>query len=311
MYFRYTKSKKMNAIKSVFNIKDLENLSGIKAHTIRIWEKRYHVLKPMRTDTNIRNYDIENLQKLLNICLLLKHGYKISKIGTLSSPEIAKLVNAIASKKNVNNHALNAFKMAMMNFDQELFFKNYNDLLKDKSFPEIFHEVFVPLLEDLGMLWQTSTISPAHEHFISYLIKQKILVNTEMLQNIEKKKSDRLFILFLPPDEIHELGLLYLNYEILLRGYKTIYLGPSLPTAALLEIKKNFKKVTFVSYATVEPSPREINQFVTNLSSSLLNDSDTNLWLFGRMTKHIEQQYLSKDITLFNSIIGVTKELFS
>src|SRR4051812_9559877 len=129
----------MNNVKSIFSIKDLENLSGIKAHTIRIWEKRYNILEPMRTDTNIRFYDLSNLQKLLNITLLHKHGYKISKISKFPAEKIPALVNEIISKNSVQLHAVNAFKMAMMNFDQALFFNTYNNLLSEKPFHEVFY----------------------------------------------------------------------------------------------------------------------------------------------------------------------------
>ena len=119
----------MNNIKSVFSIKDLENLSGIKAHTIRIWEKRYAILQPMRTDTNIRLYDLASLQKLLNITLLHDYGYKISKIATYPQEKIPSLVREIISSKTAKSHAISEFKMAMMNFDQELFFNTYNWLI--------------------------------------------------------------------------------------------------------------------------------------------------------------------------------------
>ena len=214
----------MNIVKNTFSIKDLENLSGIKAHTIRIWEKRYNILEPMRTETNIRLYDLENLQKLLNITLLHNHGYKISKISKFPKDKIPALVNEIVTEKSAKSHALSSFKMAMMNFDQTLFFKTYNELLSEKSFREIFYEVFIPLIQEIGLLWQTDTITPAHEHFISYLIKQKVLINTEELQIKEPTKNDKVFVLYLPLNEIHELGLMYLNYEILLKGYQTIYL---------------------------------------------------------------------------------------
>ena len=176
----------MNSVKNVFSIKDLENLSGIKAHTIRIWEKRYNILQPMRTDTNIRFYDLAGLQKLLNITLLHNHGYKISKISTYAPEKIPALVRDIVTNKSVKHHAISAFKMAMMNFDQSLFFKTYDDLLSEKTFREIFHEVIIPLMGEIGLLWQTDTISPAHEHFLSYLIKQKVLLHTEKEQTKTK-----------------------------------------------------------------------------------------------------------------------------
>src|SRR5690606_3928662 len=138
-----------------------ENLSGVKAHTIRIWEKRYGILAPMRSQTNIRHYDIAALQKLLNITLLHNHGYKISKISKLPEQRIPEMVNEIISQKSVGLHALNAFKVAMMNFDQAKFFTTYDQLLSEKTFPEIFYEVILPLMDQIGLLWQTSTISPA------------------------------------------------------------------------------------------------------------------------------------------------------
>ena len=173
----------MNNIKNQFSIKDLENLTGIKAHTIRIWEKRYNLLQPKRTDTNIRFYDLESFQKLLNISYLNSNGYKISKIATLNKEEISSLVREIAAENNIESHAINAFKLSMLNFDQTLFYKTYDSLLNDKDFGEIFYDIFIPLLTEIGLLWQTDTITPAHEHFLTSLIRQKILINTEKAQS--------------------------------------------------------------------------------------------------------------------------------
>ena len=307
MFNKFT--KKMNNVKNVFSIKDLENLSGIKAHTIRIWEKRYNVLEPMRSDTNIRSYDIKNLQKLLNIVLLHNYGYKISKIGSLTQEQINKLANDIISEKSAKNHAISTFKMAMMNFDQSLFFKTYNQLLSEKSFREVFYTVFVPLMQELGFLWQTETISPAHEHFITYLIKQKLLINTEKVQIIEPTRTDKVFVLFLPLNEIHELGLMYLNYEILLKGYQTIYLGESIPTESLLDLKKSFEKITFVSYITVEPNQEEIDSYISDMNLKLIENSEHELILLGRMTQYISSKNITKNIRIFNSIEELSNTL--
>ena len=291
----------MNNIKSVFSIKDLENLSGIKAHTIRIWEKRYNVLEPMRTETNIRMYDLENLQKLLNITLLHNHGYKISKISKLSEDRIPQLVNEIISEKSAKHHAISSFKLAMMNFDQALFFNTYNKLLSEKSFRDVFYEVLIPLIQELGLLWQTNTISPAHEHFITYLIKQKVLTNTEIVQSQEPTRDDRVFVLYLPDNEVHELGLMYLNYEILSHGYKTIYLGESVPIESLKDLKKHFDNIVYICYTTVEPTKSEINAYVKELQSEIMVDS-SKLWLIGRMIEHVDSKLISEKITTFNSI---------
>ncbi len=301
--------KKMNNVKSIFSIKDLENLSGIKAHTIRIWEKRYGVLEPMRTDTNIRLYDLASLQKLLNITLLHNHGYKISKISQFPPEKIPQIVKDIISDKSVKSHAINAFKMAMMNFDQTLFFKTYDSLLSEKVFREIFYDVFIPLMEELGLLWQTDTIGPAHEHFISYLIKQKLLMNTEKLQIQEPTKEDKIFVLYLPPNEIHELGLMYLNYELLFHGYKTIYLGESVPTSSLKDVYRYFENITFVSYLTVEPNKDCINEYIESIKKELLIDDNTKMWLIGKMTEEIDRDLLDDKISLYQSIKEMTYDM--
>ena len=292
----------MNNVKNVFSIKDLENLSGIKAHTIRIWEKRYNILEPMRTDTNIRFYDLGSLQKLLNITLLHNHGYKISKISTYAPEKIPDLVRDIVTTKSVKHHAISAFKMAMMNFDQTLFFKTYDELLSEKSFREIFYDVVIPLMNEIGLLWQTDTISPAHEHFLSYLIKQKLLIHTEKEQIKAPTNESRVFVLYLPMNEIHELGLMYLNYEILSQGYKTIYLGESIPMESLLAVKKYFNNVTFVSYLTVEPDKDAVNEYVELLNKEILNDDDTELWLIGRMVGFLETKNITEKTNVFHSI---------
>jgi DNA-binding transcriptional MerR regulator len=291
----------INNVKNVFSIKDLENLSGIKAHTIRIWEKRYDILQPMRTETNIRLYDLASLQKLLNITLLHDYGYKISKIATYPQDKIPSLVREIISSKTAKSHAISELKMAMMNFDQELFFDTYNWLIVEKSFKEIFHQVFIPLMNELGLLWQSDTITPAHEHFISYLIKQKLLINTEKLQVVKPTKTDKVFILSLPMNEIHELGLMYLNYEVLLQGYKTIYLGESMPIENLKDLKKHFDSTVYVSYLTVQPERDQLDGYIQKMSDELV-DETTELWYIGRMVEFIKKEELSDRVTLFSSI---------
>ena len=298
----------MNNIKSVFSIKDLENLSGIKAHTIRIWEKRYDVLKPMRTDTNIRLYDTDNLQKLLNITLLHNYGYKISTISKYSDEKIPELVREIINKKSVKHHAISEFKMAMMNFDQVQFTQTYDKLLSEKSFTDVFYEVFIPLMTELGLLWQSDTISPAHEHFITYLIKQKIIANTEKIQYLEPTKTNKVFVLYLPDNEIHELGLLYLNYEIISNGYKSIYLGESVPIDSLNVVCKNFDNITFIAYTTVKPEPDEINEYVTQIKNEVLKD-DSEIWFIGRMIENISSNKLSNNVRKFETISSLVNEL--
>lgn len=298
----------MNNVKNVFSIKDLENLSGIKAHTIRIWEKRYNVLEPMRTDTNIRLYDLASLQKLLNITLLHDFGYKISKISKYPPETIPALVREIVTNKTAKSHAISEFKIAMMNFDQELFFNTYDWLTKEKSFQEIFYDVFLPLMNEIGMLWQTDTITPSHEHFITFLIKQKLLIQTEQLQIRKPTKTDKVFVLSLPMNEIHELGLMYLNYEILTKGYKTIYLGESVPIDSLKYLKNHFESIVFVSYLTVQPDKDNVNEYITEMKQVLESDT-TSLWFIGRMVAHIDPAIVDKKMQVFQSIEALVSSI--
>ena len=298
----------MNNVKNIFSIKDLENLSGIKAHTIRIWEKRYNVLEPTRTDTNIRLYDLASLQKLLNITLLHNHGYKISKISKYPPEKIPALVREIISDKSAKSHAISAFKMAMINFDHSLFFSTYNTLLSEKSFREVFYEVFIPLMTEMGLLWQSDTITPAHEHFISYLIKQKLLINTEKVQILEPSRTDKVFVLYLPMNEIHELGLMYLNYEVLSHGYKTIYLGESVPTESLSDLNKYFDSIVFVAYITVQPDKEHVNDYIKEIQETVLKE-DSELWLIGRMIDEIKPSSYNDATRVFKSISDLVEEL--
>lgn len=298
----------MNNIKSTFSIKDLENLSGIKAHTIRIWEKRYNILEPIRTDTNIRMYDLSNLQKLLNITLLNDYGYKISKIAKLTPDKIPTLVQSIVQEKNAKNHAISAFKISMMNFDQELFKNTYEWLISEKSFRQIFYEVFIPLMEELGYLWQTDTISPSHEHFISCLIQQKLLLNIEKLQYQETSKSDKVFVLSLPVNEIHELGLMYTNYEVLSSGYKSIYLGESVPIDSLKDLKNHFDNITFISYFTIQPEADDVDEYVKKMVLEL-GDDTTNFWFLGRMASNISIESFNQNVKVFSSIEDLVKNI--
>lgn len=292
----------MNNVKKLFSIRDMENLSGIKAHTIRIWEKRYNLFTPERTNTNIRTYNLKNLQKLLNITLLYHNGYKISKIAKLPESEIPVIVRGIVAKNSEKSHAINAFKLSMINFDQTLFFNTYNSLLSERSFREIFNEVFMPLLNELGLLWQTDTISPSHEHFITNLIKQKIYINTEKLQIIEPTRKDKVFVLFLPENEIHELGLLFLNYEIVLKGYKSVYLGQTMPIESLIDLLKYYDNLHFVSYFTVSPTKDEISKYIEEFNKTLNVSGASRLWILGHQAQYLSPEKLPHTVKTFNSI---------
>lgn len=293
----------MKRIKSTFSIKNLENITGIKAHTLRIWEKRYNLLQPERTDTNIRRYSLESLKKLLNITLLYNQGFKISKIAQLDENEIPILVRDIALKSSSEQVSINALKLAMVNFDTVMFDITFDELIKQHDFGFIFINIFMPLMRELGILWQTGAISPSHEHFITNLVKQKIHSQTELLQRTQTAQQyDKIFVLYLPENEIHELGILFLNYHILSKGYKTIFLGQSLPTESLETLFTFSTELNFVTYLTVEPNKNEIMDYLTDFHKRILSDTNSKLLIFGPMQVEIDLGKMPEKIELFRSI---------
>ena len=297
----------MDNIKKNFSIRDLENISGIKAHTIRIWEKRYNLLSPERSKTNIRYYSHQNLQKLLNIVLLNNNNYKISKISKMSDELINITARDLALNTTINDDAINSLKLSMFKFDKISFNTTYNKLLDKKNFREIFKEVFIPFLEHLGLLWQTETILPVHEHFISNLITQKIQINTDVL-NYTKILSDNVFILFLPVNEIHELGLLYLNYELVLRGHRTIYLGQILPLNNLNIFFDIHDKITFVTSMTVRPYDDDIVEYF-NTMDNIISLSSHSLIAIGKKVMQFSSNNFKSKISLYPSISELLKEI--
>lgn len=301
--------KKVNNIKNTFSIKDLENLTGIKAHTIRIWEKRYNLLQPKRTDTNIRYYDLSDFQKLLNVSYLNNNGYKISKIATIDDTKIPLLVKEVVENNNIENHAINSLKLAMLNFDQGLFYKTYKALKEEKTFEDIFYNIFIPLLEHIGLLWQTDTITPAHEHFISSLIRQKILINTELIQSEQVNTSTTTFVLYLPENEIHELGLMFVNYQLIKSGFHSIFLGQSVPTSNLKDLQIYYDDIVFISYFTIKPSAEDFRKYLEDFEALLLRNHNSKLWILGRILENIDINNLPKQVKSFKSIKSLLSNL--
>lgn len=289
------------SVKTQFSIKDLENLSGVKAHTIRIWEKRYKLLEPDRTDTNIRQYDMSNMKKLLNVTFLYKEGYKISKIAKLEAAEIAGLVEELGSSSS-ESFALQSFKTAMFEFDHALFRSTYNDLLKKRSMNDIFYDVFLPLLNDIGTLWQTGTIDPIHERFISELIKQKIILHIHEIREKQTAYQPPKFALYLPYEEIHEIGLLFANYLILSQGFHTIYLGNNIPVESLKHILKHYNEITFLSYFTVKPDHQSVRGYVAQYQKEIGDLKAYPLWLMGSKIQKIDPRSLPAEVKIIFSL---------
>ena len=219
-----------------YSIKELEQLSGIKAHTIRIWEKRHKIIEPSRTATNIRYYSDLDLKKIINVSLLNTYGIKISKIADMSLDDVNKKVLEISELQNDKGVHIDQMVIAMIDMEEELFEKILNNLILRFGFEKTITEIIYPFLEKIGILWQTQNITPAHEHFISNLIRQKIIVAIDGLP-IPPKDSKKI-LLFLPEGEMHELGLLFYHFLIRKSGYRTYYLGQNVPHEDLISVYK-------------------------------------------------------------------------
>ncbi len=296
----------MNKIKTQFTINDLENITGVKAHTIRIWEKRYNILTPVRSSRDIRNYNLQSLQKLLNVQFLNSQGVKISKIALLSEKEITTKVNLLIDAKYIQEAFIKDLKIAMYNFDSSLFEKIFLSCVHNNSFASVFKEVFIPFLEFLGYMWQCDAITPAHEHFITNLLYQKIQGAIEKLP-LKKPKNKELFVLFLPEEEMHEIGLLYLNYELARQGYRTIYLGRCIPLNSLHALTEQFSKIHFVAYVTLLMEQQQLKKYALQISNMLSKTSH----IFSFIGKGIQQQSIrqNKQISYYISSTDFLKEI--
>ena len=211
-----------------YSIRDLERLSGIKARTIRIWEKRYGLLNPTRTDTNIRHYSDDDLKRILNVSILNRHGIKISHIASMDEREMADKVLIISRDTSDYDSLIENLVIYMVDMDQEKFEKLLSRSIMQIGFEDSILKIIYPFLEKIGILWQTGAINPAQEHFISHLVRQKIIVGIDSVIPA-KHPAPKHFLLFLPEGELHELGLLFYNYLIQKRGHKVTYLGQWVP----------------------------------------------------------------------------------
>jgi DNA-binding transcriptional MerR regulator len=255
---------------SAFTIKDLENLSGIKAHTIRMWEQRYNFLKPQRSCTNIRYYTNEQLKTILNIALLNKYGYKISHIDRMQPDEICTRILELREAEAAQERIVNELLQDMVDLCTDAFESTLNKYIAANGMERTVKEIIFPFLEKIGILWQTGHILPAQEHFVSNLIRQKLIVAIDGLSyHPEGKKC----MLYLPPGEYHELGLLFLTYIVKSRGGRIIYLGANVPIDDVASVSKSLKPdLAFIHLTSTSPQfnfPKLLRQIEQNMPDLL------------------------------------------
>lgn len=278
-----------------YSINDLEKITGVKAHTIRIWEKRYEIVHPKRTDTNIRLYCDEDLKRLMNISVLLKHGYKISKLAKLDQSEISNRIKEISFLNN-NGHTcqIDNLVISMIELDENKFDKTLSSLIIKEGFENTMFDVIYPLFDKIGILWQTGTINPAQEHFISNLLKQKIYAAIDGVAP-EFHENSKKFVLFLPEWEMHELGLLFYNYMLRTRGHKVIYLGQNVPYVDVQQVYDLHKPdYLFTSFAFAIDEDK-FKEYLGRLSKDF---GDIKIFITGLQVSNLQYQLPSNMIKL-------------
>jgi DNA-binding transcriptional MerR regulator len=249
-----------------YSIKDLEVLSGVKAHTIRIWEKRYHLLSPARTDTNIRYYNDADLRRILNVSLLVKSGFKISKVAKWEESQLKQTVLEATEKKVAEPDYVERLIIHMLNFDNIGFYRLVNEIIEQKGFEDATVKVFFVLFERIGTYWQVGSIFPAQEHYVTSILRQKLIAETDKLGVDNRNGQTMLF--FLPEGELHEMSLLFYAYLARKYGYNVIYLGQFVPFEDLGKVQAHIN-IDYVFTAFINPLTKE------DLESYLLRLKET------------------------------------
>lgn len=283
-----------------FTIKELEALSGIKAHTIRIWEQRYHFLKPGRTETNIRRYSNDELKTLLSVALLNKYGYKISRIDAMSHEERVQAALSLSQQEASNERLVNKMIGYMIDMKNIEFEKLLNDHIRTNGIENTIIEIIFYFLEKVGILWHTNHILPVQEHIVSNIVRQKILSAIDDLPLVHKQEP--VFLLFLPEDEYHEMGLLFVYYLLRKRRLPVIYLGSNSPFKDVQFLFEHKAPDYLYIHLTSFPRKHDLPKYLSGLSQKFPR---TRILLSGSAIQGYRKP-LASNITSFQSLYEVT-----
>ena len=281
-----------------YNIKELEHLSGIKAHTIRIWEQRYNILCPSRTETNIRYYSDADLKTLLNVSFLNEKGYKISKIARMDDAERQEKVKELCDDPVEASSKLPVLVAAMIDMDEHIFDKTISTASLQIGFRETMRQLVYPFLNKIGILWQTNNITPAHEHFISNLVRQKLIVAIDG-QTVHKRKDAPTYLLYLPEDELHEIALLYMNYIIRSYQLPVVYLGQHLPFSDLELTYEQCKPQYLCTVLTTTPERDKVQAYLNKLSERF---PAATIYVSGQQVQQPESLIFPDNVHLISNI---------
>ena len=281
---------------NAFTIKDLENLSGIKAHTIRVWEQRYSFIKPRRTETNIRYYSSDELKTILNIALLNKYGYKISHIDKMPPDEIRTKIVSLSQAQAQQERIVNELIQYMVDLDIEGFESVLDNYIVARGIDKTITQVIFPYMERIGILWLTNHINPAQEHLVTNIIRQKLIVGIEGTHS--HMQVDQSVLLFLPEGEHHELGLLYMYYLLKNRGVNTLYLGANVPVKDIEFVARLKKPDYLYTHLTSMSGSFGFEKFLHQVQGKL---TDFPVVISGQMTRNYKKK-LPANVTLIRSL---------
>lgn len=290
-----------------YSIKDLERVSGIKAHTLRIWEQRYNILHPERTETNIRYYSNSDLRRILNISLLNNNGYKISNIAKLSDDKLVQEVEKFLGSYKDESHQIENLVLCLMDMDEARFETTLNNSIQHFGFENTIEKIVFPFLRHMGNMWLTGLITPAQEHYISNLVRQKIIVGIDGIPS-ESKPEGKRFLFFLPSQELHEMGLLYSYYLAKKEGHKCFYLGQSVPLEDLVVISKSTNPDYMVCIITAGLQDITLNEFLYTCHDKI---EGPQFLLSGRLLVASDEKYRlpSPRFKVFNDFADFKKLL--
>lgn len=250
-----------------FSIRDIECLTGIKAHTIRIWEQRYNLVPPKRTETNIRYYDSADLKRFLNISTLLENGFRISKVAEMPEQEMCRLISEMVENNQVCDKA-NVLCTATLKLDEQEFNQTITSSIATSGIEQTFTDIVFPFMRRIGLMWQVGTVNQAHEHFITHLIKQKLLTAIDELPTVNSETA-RKYLLFLPEGENHEIGLLFANYLLKARGQHVLYLGQNLALSDLQQIVNYYQPHYVFTTLTSDTVFGDLNCLVRKIQDAI------------------------------------------
>lgn len=259
--FTTTKLKQLNT----FAISQLAGFSGIKAHTIRIWEKRYQALQPDRTEGNTRYYSDQQLKRLLNIVSLADSGYSTQELCSMPDNQLAALIQQhyINNAEADTNHYISQLIHAGISYQEQRFQQLFTRCLKQHGMATTYKQVIYPLLQRVGLMWSADTLYPAQEHFITHLVRQKMASAIDRLP--APPHDSECWLLFLPENEFHETGLLFSQYLLRQAGKKVIYLGSTLPETTLYNAIETIQPACLLLFMVHRNQPEHIQAYLDNL----------------------------------------------